>query len=144
MGKQHFSTQNSYQRSYLLTVCKSYPSGWHSHTKFLLCWSFRFPSTEIKLFLRWQLLHLKGVHTQEEEESRQTKNTKETKNKYTKYTSVFITLCKHFVLHFKNATIKLLAHLCTKQITRNACYKALRENTNPKTRNESQNVNIIT
>ncbi|KFV82166.1 hypothetical protein N308_03429, partial [Struthio camelus australis] len=32
--------------------------------------------------------------------------------------------CKHFVLHFKNATIKLLAHLCTKQINCNACYKA--------------------
>lgn len=142
MNKQHFSTQNSYQRSYLLTVCQSYSTGWHSHTKFL-CWSFRFPWTEIRL-LRWQVLLLKGVHTQEEEESRQTKSTTETKNKYTKYTSVFITLCKHFVLHFKNATIKLLAHLCTKQITCNACYKALRENTNPKTRNESQIVNIVT
>lgn len=68
----------------------------------------------------------KNVHTQERGISRISKrNTVETNDKYTKYTSVFITVCKHFVLHFKNATIKLLAHVCTKQINCNACYKAL-------------------
>lgn len=102
------------------------------------------PSTEIRIFPRWDPTALKRLHTQGEEWTRQTETTAETKNKYTKYTSVFITFCKHFVLHFKNATIKLLAHLCTKQITCNACYKALHENTNSKTRNKSQNVNIIT
>lgn len=79
------------------------------------------------------------MHTHKKEElTKQNKNTAETNDKYTKYTSVFITFCKHFVLHFKNATIKLLAHLCTKQITCNACYKALWENTNSNTRNKSQ------
>lgn len=52
-------------------------------------------------------------------------NTAEAGNKYTKYTSVFITGRKHCVLHFKNATIELLAQVCTKQGHRNACYKAL-------------------
>lgn len=65
----------------------------------------------------------KNVHTQGRGISRI--NTAETDDKYTKYTSVFITVRKHFVLHFKNATIKLLAHVCTKQINCNACYKAL-------------------
>lgn len=85
-------------------------------------------------------MHLKEMHTRKKEGStkQNKKNTAETNNKYTKYTSVFITFCKHFVLHFKNATIKLLAHLCTKQINCNACYKALCENTNSNTRNKSQ------
>lgn len=43
----------------------------------------------------------------------------------TQSTQVYLLhFCKHLVLHFKNATIKLLAHLCTKQINCNACYKA--------------------
>lgn len=85
-----------------------------------LYWGYKNPKEREPIALE------NNVHTQEREMSRTSKrNTAETNNKYTKYTSVFITVCKHFVLHFKNATIKLLAHVCTKQINCNACYKAL-------------------
>lgn len=70
----------------------------------------------------------KHAHAQERginKMRRKQNDTAETNRKYTKYTGVFITVCKHLVLHFKNATIELLAHLCTKQINCNACYKAL-------------------
>ena len=96
-----------------------------------LSWKCEVSSTEVISLRRKQgrLSHVKRMRThtgtRNQHDRKKTNNTTETNRKYTKYTSVFITVCKHFVLHFKNATIKLLAHLCTKQINCNACYKAL-------------------